>query len=130
MGYSLARKTGSDRNPYQSYLASAAWHRRRWRYFRALRRRGFEPACQVCGLRLDQTESLDLHHLNYDGVVERDGQWIAGERDEDLMVLCRLHHNDVHRILDERRRDYWGWDRRKATLVIVGHLRRSLKKRT
>lgn len=51
-----------------------------------------------------------------------DGSWVAREADEDLMPLCRDHHQAVHRVMD-RKRDFYGWDRRRATLVIVAYLR-------
>lgn len=118
--WSLTR-TGSS--SYQSgYLRSQAWHWRRRRWFRDRRTEGVEPACQVCGLRLEDTKSLDLHHVSYDGVIENpDGTWRAAELDEDLMPLCRSHHRAVHRRMD-RRREFYGWDRRRATIVIVASL--------
>lgn len=114
-------RTGS--NAYQlGYLRSQAWHWRRRRWFRDRRGDGFEPACQVCGVRLEDVDSLDLHHVSYLGVVENsDGTWAAREADEDLMPLCREHHQAVHRLMD-RKRDFYGWERRRATLVIVAFL--------
>jgi len=73
---------------------------------------------------LDEAGSLDLHHVSYGGVVELPGgRWQAREADEDLMPLCREHHGRLHRMMD-RRGEFVGWDRRRATVVIVAHLRR------
>ena len=78
--------------------------------------------CLVCGVG----GALDLHHTSYDGVKQRtDGSWVAGEADGDLMPLCRGCHEDLHAELDRRRRDFWGWDRRRATAVLVVGLRRA-----
>ena len=121
MGRLSLSRVGSPE--YQGYLASVAWNRRRWAWFRSVRARGFEPACQVCLTRLDVVGSLDVHHVNYEGVVRlSSGEWVAGERDEDLMALCRGHHVLVHRALD-RGREFLGWNRKTATVVVVAGLR-------
>lgn len=76
-------------------------------------------------MRLEDVGSLDLHHVSYDGVTKDDrGQWVASEADDDLMPLCRTHHNKLHQIIDEHGRDYQGWNRRRASVVILGRLRR------
>lgn len=76
----------------------------------------------MCGARLEDVGSLDLHHVSYQGVIENpDGSWTAREADADLMPLCRDHHRAVHRVMD-RKRDFYGWERRRATLVIVAFL--------
>lgn len=115
------RRTGSL--AYREYLRTQAWHWRRQHYFRDLRAAGFEPACQVCGLRLDEAGSLDLHHLSYAGISQRpDGSWVAGEDNADLMPLCRKHHREVHRLMDSGK-TYFAWDRGRATHVVVAQLR-------
>lgn len=122
MGRWSLRRTGST--GYREYLRTRAWNWRRQRWFRDRRRAGFEPACQVCSRTLDEVGALDLHHVSYDGVVERpDSGWQAREADEDLMPMCREHHGRLHRMMD-RRGEFVGWDRRRATVVIVAHLRR------
>ena len=64
---------------YQKYLQSD-----RWEYVRrcALNRSKYD--CKKCGHR----DALDVHHLSY----ER----LGNERDEDLIVLCRRCHKDLH----------------------------------
>lgn len=128
---SLAR-TGNRRYK-NGYLRSQAWGWRRQRYFRDLRAAGFEPACQVCNIlmvsyRQREGKDLDLHHVSYDGVSydEDTGKWIAAEADEDLMPMCRICHQDLHRIMD-RPRDHNGWSRENATISIIVHLRRQLE---
>ncbi|WP_181954249.1 hypothetical protein [Kocuria coralli] len=118
MGFSLAR---SGNTAYRGYLRSGAWFRRRRAWFTAVKDSGREAVCQVCGT----TQRLDLHHMNYDGVSQTPtGAWVSGEADEDLMPLCRTHHEQLHEELDRRRRDFWGRDRRRATAMIVVGLRK------
>lgn len=113
---------------YRDYLRSGAWGWRRQRWFRDCRRRGFEPACQVCRVMLCNVASLDLHHVSYDGVQQNDdGTWTAGEADEDLMPMCRQCHQELHQRLD-RPGDYTGWDRRRATVVIIGNMRKAFER--
>lgn len=120
MGFSLAR---SGNQAYQTgYLRSGAWFRRRRAWFAAIEGRGQQVVCLVC----ETGGSLDLHHADYKGVTQTaTGAWVAGEADEDLMPLCRGCHEDLHAELDRRRRDFWGWDRRRATAVLVVGLRRA-----
>lgn len=120
--YALSR-TGSA--SYRRYLRSKQWGFRRVRWFRDRRREGFEPACQVCGITLEAVGTLDLHHNSYGGVDwdEHVQQWVAAEADEDLLPMCRTHHQALHRIMD-RGRDYYGWDRHRASIVIAARLRR------
>lgn len=131
MGYSLARKTGKPsrlrRVPALGCvgLAVAA-------LVPGLPAGGTEPACQVCNLTLAEAGSLDLHHTSYKGVhINANGTFKADEPDKDLLPYCRDHHQALHKILDDRRSDYWGWDRRRATTVITAILaRKHEKKRT
>lgn len=114
-------RTGSA--PYRRYLGSHQWGFRRVRWFRDCRANGYEPACQVCGTTLADEGSLDLHHVSYEGVSwhETKRQWVAAEADEDLMPMCRTHHQQLHRIIDGRK-EFYGWNRRRATVVIVARL--------
>lgn len=82
-----------------------------------------EPACQVCAITLAEAGSLDLHHLSYDGVVQDPfgGGWKAREAHEDLIPLCREHHQRLHQIVDGRK-EFFGWDRRRASVVIVARM--------
>ena len=93
------------------------------RWFRDCRAAGHEPACQVCGVTLSDVKSLDLHHVSYKGVTrdEVSGKWLAREAHEDLMPMCREHHQRLHQIMDGRK-EFFGWDRRRATIVIVARM--------
>lgn len=77
----------------------------------------------MCGATVAELGSLDLHHVSYEGVSYDDTtkQWVAKESDEDLMPLCRPHHRDLHRIMDGRK-EFFGWDRRRASVVIIARL--------
>lgn len=121
MGWSLRR---SGREEYRSYLLSRAWGWRRQCWCRDCRRGGREQACQVCGARLDETGTLYLHRASYTGVTQDVcGRWQARAADADLLPLCREHHEELHRILDQRGRDYMGWNRRRASVVNIARLR-------
>ncbi|MGW9550882.1 hypothetical protein ACWG8W_07490 [Citricoccus zhacaiensis] len=121
-------RTGSE--SYRDYLRSPAWGFRRVRWFRDARARACEPACQVCQVTLEEAGTLDLHHVRYDG-LHRDpvsGVWRAREKDEDLMPMCRAHHEQLHARLDARK-EYFGWDRRRATMSIVALMIRRHRKK-
>ena len=116
----LGRKRGAARAEYAGYIASDAWRARKIRYYEDIRAAGFVPVCQVCGV----SRGLDLHHLSYDGVRRvASGVWVSGEADEDLIPLCRADHEELHRVLDTRGRDYRGWSRRAASLRIIRYLK-------
>lgn len=126
--WNLAR-TGNTRYQ-QGYIRSRQWGFRRVRYFRDVRAAGREPACQVCGITLEDYQQatgrmLDVHHVRYDGVIYDDesGRWFAREKDEDLMEMCREDHQQLHRIMD-RTKEFYGWSRERATAVIVVRLKR------
>lgn len=110
----------------KGYLKSPAWHARRRMWFDDCRAAGYEPACQVCEMTMTQLGSLDLHHVSYEGVGRGErNRWVANEADQDLMPMCRVCHQDLHRIMD-RGRDYYGWERENATVSIIVTLRRRL----
>ncbi|GFZ85373.1 hypothetical protein [Nesterenkonia alkaliphila] len=125
MGRATLGRTGSP--AYRGYLRSQAWGWRRQRWFQDRRAEGKEPACQVCGLTLTEHEAatgrgLDLHHTSYGGVTQdAGGRWRAEEKDQDLMPMCRYHHQALHRVMD-RPKDHNGWNRRRATVVILRDL--------
>lgn len=114
--YGLHRTGSAD---YRAYLRSPQWGFRRVRWFRDCRACGAEPACLVCRITLTEAGKLDLHHVSYKG-VQRDhgGRWVAREQDEDLMPMCREHHQELHRRMDTRK-EWFGWDRRRASVAIV-----------
>lgn len=124
---SLHRTGNSDYS--RGYLRSRAWFARRRRWFEEVRAMGMEPGCVVCGMteaagRQDQV-SLDLHHVSYAGVDKTEsGRWVAAEEHQDLMPMCRGHHQRLHRMMDGRK-EFYGWDRERATIWIITHLIRT-----
>lgn len=120
----------TDSTEYRAYLRSPQWAFRRVRWFRSCRARGAEPACLVCRISLTDAGKLDLHHVSYKGVQQdRRGKWLARERDDDLMPLCREHHQDLHERMDARK-EWFGWDRRRASVAIVARMIRQQMKDT
>src|SRR5699024_10988293 len=108
---------------YGRYLRPKQCGCGRVRWLRDRRARGYEPACQVWSASVADGDRLALHHVSYEGVSWDDTtqQWMAREADEDLMPMCREHHQQLHRIMDGRK-EFYGWDRRRASVVIIGRL--------
>lgn len=130
MGLSVARKSAGERARYSAYTRSPAWRWRRVCWFRDCRAAGLEPACPVCGVTLADVGTLDLHHLSYKGVKkDSSGQWLSQEKDSDLVPFCRDCHEALHQLLDERRREFYGWNRRHATAYAIRLLRAAGRKR-
>lgn len=98
---SNARKPTTGNNYRSGYLQSKAWFARRDAYFKAHQ----DAACAVTGKRPKHpSRELELHHVTYDGVVQRpDGSWVAGEKDTDLVPMYPACHEAVHRLLDQDR---------------------------
>lgn len=121
----LGRKHASRSVGYrQGYLKSGAWSVFRAGFYGRLRAAGILPACAACGRAEHEGVSLELHHLSYEGVSQLpSGQWVSGESDDDVILLCREDHEQLHRVLDSNRRDFVGISRRVASLRIVNSLR-------
>lgn len=126
----FARKTDpNERRKYANYVNSAAWKKRRQAWFAQVRASGFEPACWVCGARLDKAGTLDLHHRSYDGVSKAaNGRWVSNEAHDDLVPLCRADHQALHEFMDSRGWDYRGWSRTDVTNHVLRVLRSRKKK--
>lgn len=123
--YSLTR-TGNTAYR-QGYSRSPAWFARRDRWFEDFRAHtGQDPACYVCEMTKTQLGSLDLHHVSYQGVRRGPrNRWVADERHEDLVPMCRWCHDDLHGRLDDGK-TYYGWSRDTATFRIIADLRMHL----
>lgn len=80
----------ADLPPYQEYLTSVRWRRRR--HARLQMAKG---KCERCGAVVRFT---DVHHVHYDR--------LGAERDSDLEVLCRDCHKKHH--ADESRQQNMG----------------------
>lgn len=88
------------RRAYDRYIGSAEWTERRTAFLRA-----HPDGCAVCGFL-----SVDVHHLDYGH--------LGAELDDDLLALCKAHHDGVHAFHDPRS------DRltlREATSIYVCH---------
>lgn len=98
----------------EGYLKSPAWRKRRREFLETLG----PLRCRCLGEPLTMVDAV-VHHVSYDGVIRTDaGEWIARERDEDLMVLCQWCHERIHEAMD---RDP-GWssrNRHAATIAII-----------
>ena len=98
------------RGRYADYVNSPAWARRRRWWFAEHRRRTGQPAvCVVCG-----NPEVDLHHLDY--------AKLGREAYEDLLPVCRVHHDRIHAAWDATphlRR----LGRRTATITLIAAMR-------
>lgn len=73
-----------QRMPYAAYLKSYWWKKTSAAAKRRAGHRCERPGCESKG-------ALDVHHKRYDR---------GNESPEDLVVLCRMHHKEVHQIQD------------------------------
>lgn len=93
---SARRRAG--RRYVTEYLRAPVWFRRRDRWFEDELKRAGHLECAVC-MKPSRKRELELHHLDYSGVVEEiHGGWIAGERHEDLVAV----HPRCHRWITRR----------------------------
>jgi len=129
---SLARKHASRSVGYrQGYLRSEAWSNFRRGFYARLRAQGVIAACAGCSRTRGEGARLELHHLSYAGVGQgADGVWVSGESDDDVILLCQEHHEQLHRILDTNSRDYVGLDRKVASLRIINSFRARYRRLT
>ncbi|GAA1835965.1 hypothetical protein GCM10009795_096440 [Nocardioides hankookensis] len=108
---------------YQAYMQSPQWFaRRRWWFEEWVSRTqgvrrlqdSAAPVCLVCG-RLWTLREGDLHHVTYDR--------LGAEAFEDLVPLCRTHHEALHDLYDAS--PLWRRTGRvQATYGIIGVLKR------
>ena len=128
---SIHAKRSQSRELYRGrvkrYMASSEWRRRRQQWVQEHRRRfGRDPRCAVCeapwrddARPLDE-RTLDLHHADY--------RQLGGERFEDLLPMCRDHHEVLHKLI-ESYPAFQRMSRREATRRIVPRLRVEWQKR-
>jgi hypothetical protein len=69
---------------YDDYLLGEHWQRFKSEYARSAMPQG----CMACGNR-----TRDLHHVTY--------KRLGAERLKDVLPLCRVHHEQVHRLLKD-----------------------------
>lgn len=84
---------------HTGYLRSPVWFARRSRWFTTQLDEHGLVSCVACGISTRPRE-LELHHVDYTGVVVRHGRWIAGETDDDLIPLHPRCHELLHRLMD------------------------------
>lgn len=94
---------------YEEYLDSDLWQQFRKKYFRSKKTKKF---CLVCLGDDEFNFSVELHHLTY----ERLGQ----ERLNDVIPLCREHHEQVHEILKQRYNNDIRWSERVVHSLTPG----------
>ena len=93
IGRKIAPKRITRPARYRKYMKSRAWFDRRERWFEDEQQQRAVVVCAVGGSRW--TLADDLHHVTY----ERLGQ----ENHDDLVALCRFHHEQLHQIWDASR---------------------------
>lgn len=108
------------------FLRSPVWFARRDRWFRDELASGHELTCAACG-RPAAKAQLELHHLDYSGVLLEAGQWCAREAHEDLVPLHPYCHELLHRLIDRDAVLALNRARRAASHLALGRLRRKLK---
>lgn len=114
-------------NLYRSeFLHSRTWFARRDRWFTQQAARGIPLACAGCGRAADK-KHLELHHLDYAGVVLEQGRWKALEAHDDLVSMHPYCHDLLHRLIDRDAVLARNRTRRAASAHALERLRRSLQ---
>ena len=81
------------------FLRSRIWFARRDRWFAEERAVGRPLECAGCGQPAEKTQ-LELHHLDYTGLVLEQGRWTAREAHDDLVPMHPYCHDLLHRLID------------------------------
>jgi hypothetical protein len=109
------------RGKVKAYMQSSEWRTRRQQWVQASRAKfGRDPRCVVCGAiwrdekRPTDQCTLDMHHVDY--------KKLGGETFDDLIPMCRAHHEVLHRLIDAFP-SYQRMTRREATRQIIPRLR-------
>lgn len=114
-------------NIYRSeFLRSRAWFARRDRWFADEASLGRALACAGCG-RAACKKQLELHHLDYMGVLLEQGRWQALEAHEDLVPMHPYCHDLLHRLLDRDAVLSRNRTRRAASDLALERLRQKLQ---
>ncbi|MGC5172051.1 hypothetical protein ACLQ2Q_15500 [Microbacterium sp. DT81.1] len=81
------------------FLRSKVWFARRDRWFTDESATGRALRCAGCQRPADKRH-LELHHLDYTGVILDNGRWQAREAHEDLVPMHPYCHELLHRLID------------------------------
>jgi len=122
---SNGRKSGRGNRYRSGYLLSVEWFMRRDLWFQVEQRHRGALACAGCG-RLAARRDLELHHIDYRGVVQRGGRWLACESHDDLTALHPRCHELLHRLIDRDRVLRYHRSRQAATAIALRRLRASI----
>jgi hypothetical protein len=76
---------------YQDYINSPEWRAKRQDYFNSK----LPQKCLVCN-----SKKVDLHHRTYKRLGS---EWL-----NDLVPLCREHHNECHSFIKRNKLNLWG----------------------
>jgi 5-methylcytosine-specific restriction protein A len=114
-------------NLYRSeFLRSRAWFARRDRWFGEQSARGIPLTCTGCGRSASKRE-LELHHLDYAGVIVQQGRWKAAEPHNDLVPMHPYCHDLLHRLIDRDAVLSANRSRRAASQFALERLRRKFQ---
>jgi len=109
----------------RTFLHSREWFARRDRWFAEQAARGIPLTCAGCGHAANKNQ-LELHHLDYSGVVPGDDRILARELHEDLTPMHAYCHELLHRLIDRDQVLSYNRSRRDASEIALAKLRRSL----
>lgn len=110
-------------NDYRAgYLRSRAWFSRRDRWFKWQVHQSGQLRCALC-LLPGTRGTLELHHLDYRGVLHTDFGWEARERHRDLTALHPWCHEAVHQLIDRDQALAGLASRRAASIEAMRRLR-------
>ena len=107
------------------FLHTRAWFARRDRWFTEELAGGNVLACAGCDRPADKSQ-LELHHLDYHGVILEGGRWQAREAHEDLVPMHPYCHELLHRLIDRDAVLSRNRTRRAASHLALDRLRRKL----
>ena len=121
------RRKPSLVNVYRSeFLRSRTWFARRDRWFAEQAARGIPLGCVGCK-RPATPKQLELHHLDYAGVVLEAGKWKAQEKHGDLVPMHPYCHDLLHRLIDRDEVLSRHRTRRTASEHALNRLRQQLQ---
>ena len=93
------RRTNIGNDYRQGFLRSPVWFARRDRWFREELSAEGVLKCAACHGEATKRK-LELHHLDYSGVLRWGRGWQANESHADLISLHPGCHELLHRIID------------------------------